>query len=74
MREIQVKLSRIKAITGANFYLSSNDIDSDWGPNTRDAVLNYQIQKKLSSGGLTLETIESLGLDIEDYDIAKTKP
>lgn len=54
VREIQTRLVGLGYSTG--------DVDGLPGPNTIDALTQYQIENGLASGAITIETMEHLGL------------
>jgi len=61
VREIQ------RALQKANHY--PGPIDGIFGPMTHQAVESYQKSKGLATGGMTLETLRSLGLKLENNQI-----
>ncbi len=56
------------ALEGAGH--SPNGIDGLLGPGTRGAVEAYQTERGLPTGGLTLETLESLGVSLHATGLA----
>ena len=59
-REVIAELQRALAREG----YKPGKIDGILGQNTLRAVRNYQVDRGLAQGGVTLETARSLGLDI----------
>jgi hypothetical protein len=61
IRQIQHALKQTYYYHGA--------LDGIYGPQTRRAVASYQLAKGLAVGGMTVETLRSLGLQIPDEHV-----